>query len=157
MKRTPKFIAAEKLALEIGLPIDDDLYSKLEANNWFWDSKQQWWVKGEEPDPPSNLIKIRIWADKDKVNTDVNNLIQAMDSLGYQLEEKSELYHCRPPKQLEARIYLTFSRKIINMKAQVEDWEIEGTLANLKFEREIRSGNPSLKNRAVEEVRKGKR
>ena len=43
-----------------------------------------------------------------------------MNSLGYQLEEKSELYSCRPPKQLEAKIYLTFSRKIVKMKAQCD-------------------------------------
>ncbi len=35
MKRTKKFIAAEKLALKIGIVIDDEIYENLELNNYF--------------------------------------------------------------------------------------------------------------------------
>ena len=110
MKRTKKFIAAEKIALEIGLVIDDQIYDSLQFNNYFWDSKQGIWFEGDEPDPPTNLLKIRVWADQKFVQSDAGRIIQALEKLGYKIGEKSDEYTCRPPKQLEARIYLTFTR-----------------------------------------------
>ena len=111
MKRTKKFIAAEKLALKIGIVIDDEIYENLEFNNYFWDSKQGIWFEGDLPDPPTNLLKIRIWADKELVQSDCDRIIEALDN--YTLQDKSEIYLCRPPKQLEGRIYLTFTRSKI--------------------------------------------
>ena len=110
MKRTKKFVEAEKVALEIGVYVDDDIYKNLEKNNYFWDSKNQNWFKGVEPNPPTNLIYVRVWADAEKVEADANNVIQSMQTSDYVLEDKTEIYSCRPPKQLEGRIYLTFSR-----------------------------------------------
>ncbi len=110
MKRTRKFVAAEKIAFKIGLVIDDQIYENLQFNNYFWDSKQGIWFEGDEPEPPTNLLKIRAWAEQKFVQSDANNIIQALETLGYRIEEKSEEYTCRPPKQLEARIYLTFTR-----------------------------------------------
>ena len=110
MKRTKKFIAAEEIASEIGVKIDEDIYQNLEQNNYFWDSENGKWIQGEEPDPPTNLIKIRLWADGEKVKQDCDKLLHALENNGFVLEERSEPYVCRPPKQRESRIYLTFSR-----------------------------------------------
>ena len=43
----------------------------------------------------------QFWGLEDFMNTSAN---------GFVLEEGSEPYICRPPKQLESRIYLTFRR-----------------------------------------------
>ena len=110
MKRTKKFVAAEKIALEIGVNIDEDIYHNLEQNNYFWDSNQGEWIRGEPPHPPTNLIKIRVWADSKTIKRDCDNIIHSLSSNGFVLEEGSEPYICRPPKQLESRIYLTFRR-----------------------------------------------
>ena len=36
MRRTKKFVAAEAIALEIGVAIDEDIYQNLQQNNYFW-------------------------------------------------------------------------------------------------------------------------
>ena len=111
MKRTKKFVAAEETALKIGINVDSDIYKNLEAANYFWDSESGKWSQGEEPDPPSRLLKIRVWADTEKIQQDCEEIFEALDPW-FILEEQSEPYTCRPPKQLESRIYLTFSRRL---------------------------------------------
>ncbi len=110
MKRTRKFVAAEAIALEIGVEVNDDIYRNLEQYNYFWNSEEGEWYKAGSPDLPTNLIRIRLWADGEKVKQDCDKLLHALASQGFVLEERSEPYACRPPKQLESRIYLTFSR-----------------------------------------------
>ncbi len=111
MKRTKKFVAAEKTALKIGLEVNDDIYQNLEKHNYFWNSEEGEWVLGEAPHRPTNLIKIRVWADSNIIKQDCDNIIHSLSRNGFVLEEGSEPYICRPPKQLESRIYLTFRRK----------------------------------------------
>jgi len=110
MKRTKKFIAAEETALEIGINVDSDIYKNLEQYNYFWDSNQGEWLQGEEADPPTNFIKIRVWADGKKLEEDCKKILHALAS-DFILEEISEPYSCSPPKQLESRIYLILSRR----------------------------------------------
>ena len=111
MKRTRKFVAAEKIALKIGVNIDENLYKNLEKNNYFWDSNQGQWIEGETAHSPSSLVKIRVWADSNYIKRDCDIIIASLASSGFVIEEGSEPYTCRPPQQLESRIYLTFSRK----------------------------------------------
>ena len=109
MKRTKKYVAAEAIALEIGVPINDDIYQNLQENNYFWDSDLGEWIpRGENP--TSNEIEIRICSDSKKVSEDCDRIIQILSKQGLTLEDKSQPYICRPPKQLKSRIYLTFSR-----------------------------------------------
>ncbi len=111
MKRTRKFVATEKIALEIGVNIDENIYQNLEENNYFWDSKLGEWFLGEAAHPPSSLVKIRVWANSNHIKQDCDIIINSLCDNGFALEEKSEPYTCRPPKQLESRIYLTFGRQ----------------------------------------------
>lgn len=112
MRRTKKFIKAEKTAVNLNLAFtDENLYQALQDNNYFWDSDQGVWFEGDLPDPPTNLIKVRVWSDGERNNTDVVSIIKALGAVGFIFEEKSEPYKCRPPKQLESRTYLTFSRR----------------------------------------------
>ena len=110
MKRTKKFVAAEAIALEIGVAIDEDIYQNLQQNNYFWNSDRGQWIQGEEAHPPTNLIKIRVWANGETIKEDCDLIIASLESRGFVLQEGSQPYICRPPKQLESRIYLTFSR-----------------------------------------------
>ncbi|MGK7892944.1 MAG: hypothetical protein AB4372_04700 [Xenococcus sp. (in: cyanobacteria)] len=111
MKRTRKYVAAEKTALEIVLELNDDIYQNLQENNYFWDSEEGEWIEGEAAHPPTKLIKIRVWADSKTIKQDCDLIIHSLASNGFVLEEGSQPYICRPPKQLESRIYLTFSRE----------------------------------------------
>ena len=111
MKRTKKYVAAEAIALALGIEVNDDIYRNLEQHNYFWHSEEGDWFKAGPPEPPTNLIRIRLWADGEKVKEDCDILLHALKGHGFVLEERSEPYACRPPKQLESRIYLTFSRE----------------------------------------------
>lgn len=111
MKRTKKYIAAEIIANKLGVSIDKNIYLKLQENNYFWDSDKGEWFLGQEAEPATELVKIRVWADRAKIDRDCLAIIASLEEFDFALEEKSEPYLCRPPKQNEARIYLTFRRK----------------------------------------------
>lgn len=87
----------------------DDLYSELNRLGWFWNSKNQEWERNDKlPDPASELIKIRVWAASNKVENAADLVVESMEEKGFSLLEKSSPYICRPPKQSESRIYLSF-------------------------------------------------
>jgi hypothetical protein len=54
------------------------------------------------------MIRIRVWAATEKVADAADAVAEAMPQYGLRLIERSEPYICRPPKQAESRIYLTF-------------------------------------------------
>ena len=62
----------------------------------------------EPPDEPTELIKLRLWADGENVEALANNFSNVVTSLGYKLLERSKPYPCRPPQQRESRIYMSF-------------------------------------------------
>jgi hypothetical protein len=109
--RTRKYVIAVETAKGLNLLIPETaeaLYTALNHRNFFWDREENRWVPGSEPDEPTDRIRIRVWAESSKVSEVANNLIRRMTQAGYVLTEKSEPYLCRPPKQAESRIYLTF-------------------------------------------------
>ncbi|ELS04823.1 hypothetical protein Xen7305DRAFT_00045590 [Xenococcus sp. PCC 7305] len=110
MKRTRKFVTAEETARKIGINVDTDIYKNLEQQGYFWISERGKWVKAGPPDIPTNLLKIRVWADGRKIQQDCEGILEALDPW-FILEEQSGTYCCLPPKQLESRIYLTFRRR----------------------------------------------
>jgi hypothetical protein len=115
-KRTKKFVAAQMAATNNGLGFrliqehQDDLYRALEAVGYQWNPDAGLWIKllDQPAEPPSDLIRIRIWAEARYVEglADViaNALKPAIDA---ELIERSAPYPCRPPKQKESRVYLT--------------------------------------------------
>jgi len=112
-KMTAKYSRALGVARLLKIEFTEDqesLYSKIQSNGWMWDSKAQIWMElAEEPaDEPTEMIMLRVWTDAEITN-EVADLVQgAMKFAGCRLLERSELYRCRPPKQLEGRIYLKF-------------------------------------------------
>ncbi len=64
-----------------------------------------------EADPPTELIRLRVWADARFVEQVADECVFAVAAKGLRLVEKSDPYNCRPPKQLEARVYLSFMKE----------------------------------------------
>lgn len=111
-RKTKKYLQALKAAdgLSLGdFSIQDDLYTALNASNLFWDLGDKRWVPAMAPDPASQVIKIRVWGKATTVEDTAEMLVRRLTREGLTLLERSRPYLCRPPKQLEARIYLSFS------------------------------------------------
>ena len=49
-----------------------------------------------------------MWAKAELVEELAQHLVEQSVEIGLRLVEKSKPYPCRPPNQLESRIYLTF-------------------------------------------------
>jgi len=112
---TIKYSAAIRLAYSLRIDSSEDrntLYDELAKRGYMWDSKQARWVElvDEPANPPSRLVNIRVWADMDSVEQVADDLARAMQRSGLRLEKRSQVYPCRPPQQLEGRIYLVFAR-----------------------------------------------
>ncbi len=111
-KQTRKYKTAAQLADQLDISERDNqekLYRLLNEEGHYWDATTQAWQRlTEDADPPTELIRVRVWAESSKVGGAAYQLRVAMEDIGYQFMEQSESYPCRPPKQLESRIYLTF-------------------------------------------------
>jgi hypothetical protein len=111
-KQTRKYKTACELADQLGISERDNqekLYRLLNESGYYWDSGTQAWQQlNQGADPPTELIRVRVWAETSKVEGAAYQLRVAMEEQGYIFLEKSDPYPCRPPKQLESRIYLSF-------------------------------------------------
>lgn len=109
MKQTKKYTKACEIAT-LTHDNQESLYKQLNALGFFWDSKIQNWLRDDRlADAPTNLIRVRVWAATEKVEQAADCFIEACGEYDLKLQEKSEPYQCRPPKQGESRIYLTFT------------------------------------------------
>jgi hypothetical protein len=112
-RMTAKYRTALKLAEAIlDHPFDPNdqkvLYRRLGEHNYFFDSKSKVWEKGEPANPPTDLVRVRVWAKAEHIEQVADKLVSELSDGDYRLIERSEPYPCRPPKQLESRVYLTF-------------------------------------------------
>ena len=111
-KMTQKYRTALENARNLSIEDSDrdTLYEALEENGYFWNAEAKEWENcgGQEPDDPTPYLLVRVWADIDEVETHAARIIRLFQENGYILPEKSKVYPCRPPKQLEGRIYLRF-------------------------------------------------
>lgn len=115
MKMTAKYSSARMTALKESLDVSgsqEDLYQRLQKAGLFWDSdKKAWWYAPEEKaDPATPMIMIRVWADAEIVEEAADEIVKKLKL--FSLVEKSPVYPCRPPKQLEGRVYLKFLPKV---------------------------------------------
>lgn len=118
MKLTKKYSAASDVALAEKIAYaqmsQDQLYIELNARGYFWDARLGTWERFEQTtaETPSGLIRIRVMAPAGEVDQLADLVAVQMNDFGrMQLVEQSEAYPCRPPKQLESRVYLTFKRR----------------------------------------------
>jgi hypothetical protein len=114
-KQTAKYTSACRKAESLKIPIgehQEELYQALNAQGWYWNSQEKLWEKlDEEADPPTELIRVRIWADSRFVEQAANDCVEVLAKKGLRLIERSATFTCRPPKQLESRIYLAFQKE----------------------------------------------
>lgn len=111
-KQTKKYVAGMRIAQTLGIEGNEDqetLYSVLNSYGYFWESDQgEWQRTTEPPDPVTQVLRIRVWADAAKVEAMADQVVAALVASGNEILDISKPYPCRPPKQLESRIYLTF-------------------------------------------------
>lgn len=114
-RMTVKYNKANVIANALGIDVNrreqPSLYAQLNEAGYFWNSDAQVWQQSTEPpDPPTQLIRVRVWAESSRVADAAADIVSSIELDGYRLLEQSESYQCRPPKQLESRIYLSFVR-----------------------------------------------
>lgn len=114
-KRTIKYTSALQIVEVAWLnppvkPSQEELYSFLNSQNYFWDSKSQQWQFAEPAQEATQLVRLRVWASSDKVSEIAKGVKAGMKVSGYELLEESKPYVCRPPQQNDSRIYLTFRK-----------------------------------------------
>lgn len=113
-RMTAKYSAALAALRKLRKPTTGDqeaAYKRLMDAGYMWDSKTQVWLNlGNEPaDKPTQMIRVRVWTDASKVDDAANVVVAAMQDR-FHLVERSDPYPCRPPKQAESRVYLSFLR-----------------------------------------------
>jgi len=111
---TRKYSSAIDLLQSLQLPLSgnqEEIYDRLNQQSYYWDSALKNWIKNDTPaDSPTELIRVRVWADSRFVELIAQDCIQSLASKGFRCVDKSEPFPCRPPKQLESRIYLSFQK-----------------------------------------------
>lgn len=105
-------------AVQIGHPLKittkdrEELYQQLNKNSYFWNSERKKWEKiSTTANPPTELIKVRIWADARITETVASELIEALAKKGLRVMNCSKPYLCRPPEHLESRMYIEFVKE----------------------------------------------
>lgn len=115
-KMTAKYKGAVEIARSKNIPITDDqeaLYAALGKAGVLWDKMKGWYDVSLEPaDQPSDVLRVRVWAKTEDVEAQARLIVRTLTSGGYRLVEQSQPYVCRPPKQLESRVYLTFIAEV---------------------------------------------
>lgn len=111
-KQTRKYKTACELADQLNISDrtnQERLYHLLNEQNYYWDSgTQAWQLLQQDAKPPTELIHVRVLAEASRVEGAAYQVRLGLEEQGYIFLEESEPYTCRPPKQLESRIYLSF-------------------------------------------------
>lgn len=115
-RKTKKFVAAMSALHDLGMQVSrgwwgmpaEQAYGLLQKHGLVWDSKQGRWlsVADEPADEASRLVRVRVWADRELVEDWTDDIVRFLERAGWDMVDRSEVYTCRPPKQLEGRIYL---------------------------------------------------
>lgn len=113
MRKTQKYTKACEI-LKYPYQTQDELYAELNRLGYYWDSKKKVWIRDNTlPGEATKLIHVRVWADATKVEDAAALFIENAESMGLELLEKSPPKPCRPPKQLESRVYLKFKESLL--------------------------------------------
>jgi len=110
-RQTQKFIKAIAIVgNHFSNSSHESLYQLMNEQQYFWDSHLKEWIllPAELNDPATRLHRVRVWATTNQVETLARAIIENLTAQGYELEERSTIYPCRPPKGNESRIYLSF-------------------------------------------------
>ena len=111
MRITEKYRKALEIGQRLKITTKDreEIYQQLNSKSYFWNSEKKKWEKiRTKSKPPTELIKIRIWADARITEAVASELIEALSKNGLRVMNCSEPYQCYPPKGLESRVYIDF-------------------------------------------------
>lgn len=109
IRKTKKYIAAKAVAEHHGLSIEgnnQDLYDRLEQNNFQWNCREQAWEAVTEPEATSKFVYVRVMTAGDAVAAHADKIKELLGKEGYQSFSISRPEPCRPPKQGDSRIYI---------------------------------------------------
>lgn len=111
-RQTRKYSTAIELAERLNITErqnQERLYRLLNEASYYWNSSYQKWEQNTQAaNPPSELIHVRVWAEHSKVEGIAYQVRLGLEDQGYYFAEQSSPCPCRPPKQLESRIYMVF-------------------------------------------------
>lgn len=111
VKYREALFAAGREGIKVKAGIDQDkLYGMLQEKGLMWDSSQQEWMilENEPADAPTGLVMVRVWADLEVVQEAADAVEADLVRRKFRRLERSDVFRCRPPKQLEGRVYLKF-------------------------------------------------
>lgn len=111
-KMTAKYSSALTVARRAGIPVSNDqevLYKHLNENGLWWDSKAGDWIdfSAAPANEPTPKLMIRVWAEGKIVESRADEVIKGLRG-NFKLISRKGPYPCRPPEQLESRVYLEF-------------------------------------------------
>ncbi len=111
-KMTAKYSSALAAARTNGLVVTGDqeaLYSRLNGAGLWWDSKEGKWINfADTPaNEPTPKLMIRVWAEGKIVDSRADEIIKGLRGK-FRLISRRGPFPCRPPEQLESRVYLEF-------------------------------------------------
>lgn len=150
-RQTEKFIKAVAIAgSRFRNTSHEALYQLMLEAQYYWDSRTKEWEQtpSEANDPPTQLHRVRVWAAKGEVESLATAIIQSLTAQGYQLDERSAVYPCRPPKGNEARIYLSFHPPSQQEAITVEAVPQPGDMVGSDGQRTPRPGDMVMGGRA---------
>lgn len=111
-KMTAKYSSALATARRAGIPPTGDqetLYQRLNENGLWWDSKAGEWIdfSAAPANEPTSKLMIRVWAEGKIVDSRADEVIKGLRGK-FKLISRRGPFQCRPPEQLESRVYLEF-------------------------------------------------
>lgn len=117
-RMTKKYTETLRTGRKVGIRTEagdqEWLYQMLSEQGYQWDADAGQWqhLPSLPADEPSNLIRVRVWAEANIVGLMADGIIESMLAAGLRLVERSQPYPCRPPQQRASRVYLTFEPEV---------------------------------------------
>jgi hypothetical protein len=111
-KMTAKYSSALTAARAAKISTNGDqesLYHKLNEKGLWWDSKEKKWINFNDTpaNEPTPKLMIRVWAEGKIVDKQADEVIKGLRGK-FKLISRRGPFQCRPPEQLESRVYLEF-------------------------------------------------
>lgn len=116
MSNYKKHADALEIASILGLReinLREHLYHELNRLGYFWKSATRTWELYTIPDapPPYEPMRIHLWANQDRVDALVDEVIEQLASAGIYVVGRSESIPSKPPEDFNSFVVLRFIAK----------------------------------------------
>ncbi len=116
MSDTHKYSSAQEIARVLSMGnfnTREHLYYELNRLGYFWKSSKQQWeryeIVGEAP--PYEPMRIHLWANQDRVDAIVDEVIEQLASVGIYMVGRSDSIPSKPPEDFNSFVVLRFISK----------------------------------------------